>query len=70
MLFRSLIVALSERPLGRAWFKITGSPFRARLFQVGKRTAYWIVYLADEEARTVEVLRFWNASRDPKTFRL
>jgi hypothetical protein len=42
------------------------SPHRAYLLRVGRRIQYWIVYTVDEDARIVDVLLFWNASRDPQ----
>lgn len=36
--------------------------------RVGRRTQYWVVYTVDEQARTVDILQFWNASRDPERF--
>jgi len=33
---------------------------------VGRRTQYWIVYTVGEDSRTVDILQFWNASRDPE----
>ena len=33
------------------------------LFRVGRRTHYWIVYTVDDEAKIVNVLSFWAASR-------
>jgi hypothetical protein len=63
---RILSVALREAPLTWGYFALTGAPYRAYLFRVGRRTQYWIVYKVDEEARTVDILKFWNASRDPR----
>jgi hypothetical protein len=60
-----LSVTLRESPLTWSYFALTGPPYRAYLFRVGRRTQYWIVYIVDEEARTVDILHFWNASRDP-----
>jgi mRNA-degrading endonuclease RelE of RelBE toxin-antitoxin system len=37
---------------------------------VGRRTNYWIVYTVDEDAKTVNVLRFWNASKEPASFEI
>ena len=59
---------LSQSPKMWSYFFLTGPPNRGYLFHVGRRTAYWIVYKVDEDARRVDVLRFWHASRDPKTF--
>lgn len=56
---------LGESPLTWAYFAFTGAPYRAYLFRVGRRTQYWIIYTVDEESRTVDILQFWNAMRDP-----
>lgn len=48
-----------------SYFPLTGAPYRAYLFRVGRRTQYWIIYTVDEDARTVDILHFWNATRDP-----
>jgi len=37
---------------------------------VGRRTQYWIVYKIDDETRTVDILHFWNAMRDPESFEI
>jgi plasmid stabilization system protein ParE len=60
-----LSVRLAESPLTWSYFPLTGPPYRAYLFRVGRRTHYWVVYTVDEKAQTVDVLHFWNASRDP-----
>jgi hypothetical protein len=62
---RILSITLGEAPLTWGHFALTGAPYRAYLFRVGRRTQYWIVYKIDEDARTVDILKFWNASRDP-----
>lgn len=49
---------------------LTGAPYRAYLFRVGRRTHYWIIYTVDEDSRLVNVLAFWNASRDSETIDL
>jgi mRNA-degrading endonuclease RelE of RelBE toxin-antitoxin system len=61
---------LREAPLTWGYFPITGAPYRAYLFRVGRRTQYWVIYTVDEEARAVDVLQFWNSSRDPKSIDL
>jgi len=61
---------LGESPLTWSYFPLTGAPYRAYLFRVGRRTQYWIIYTADEDSRTVNVLAFWNASRDPEAIDL
>ena len=60
--------ALAQSPATWGHFFITGAPYRAYLFRVGRRTSYWIVYIIDEDARRVAVLRFWSASRDTESF--
>ena len=65
-----LAMQLGESPLTWAYFPLTGFPYRAYLFRVGRRTQYWIIYTVDELTRTVDVLQFWNASRDPRTLEL
>lgn len=65
-----LSVELAEAPLMWSYFYVTGAPYHAYLFRVGRRTHFWIVYTVDEETRTVNVLRFWNAGKDPVTFQV
>jgi mRNA-degrading endonuclease RelE of RelBE toxin-antitoxin system len=67
-----LIIALNlgESPLTWPYFAFTGAPYRAYLFRVGRRTQYWIVYTVDDETRTVDILQFWNATRDPESLEL
>ena len=67
---RILRYNLAVSPLMWGYFPRTGAPYRAYLFRVGRRTQYWIVYNVDEDARTVDVLLFWNASRDPESIDL
>jgi mRNA-degrading endonuclease RelE of RelBE toxin-antitoxin system len=67
---RILSAHLSESPLTWSTFALTGAPYRAYLFRVGRRTQYWIIYTVDEEARTVDILHFWNAARDPDMIEL
>ena len=59
---------LAQSPTTWTYFFITGAPYHAYLFKVGRRTHYWIVYTIDEDAKRVDVLSFWNASRDTKAF--
>ena len=61
---RILSINLGESPLTWSYFVFTGAPYRAYLFRVGRRTQYWIIYSVDEDARRVDILRFWNATRD------
>lgn len=67
---RTLSVNLGESPLTWSYFAFTGAPYRAYLFRVGRRTQYWIIYNVDEDNRTVDILHFWNAGRDPETLDL
>lgn len=63
-----IFTGIGESPLMWGYFPHTGAPYRAYLFRLGRRTHYWIVYLVDEESDTVNIVAFWNASRDPKKF--
>jgi len=63
-------VDLAESPNTWNYFYIHGAPYRAYLFRVGRRTSYWIVYTVDDDAKTVNVVRFWNASKEPASFEL
>ena len=63
---RILANNLRESPLIWSHFPFTGAPYRAYLFRVGRRTQYWIIYTVDEDTRTVDILQFWNATRDPE----
>ena len=65
-----LSISLGESPLTSGYFAFTGAPYRAYLFRVGRRTQYWIIYTVNEETRTVHILHFWNATRDPDTLEL
>lgn len=67
---RILATTLSESPLTWSYFPLTGAPYRAYLFRIGRRTQYWIVYTVDENQGSVEVLSFWNGARDPETIDL
>jgi mRNA-degrading endonuclease RelE of RelBE toxin-antitoxin system len=66
---RILRFNLGESPLTWSYFPLTGAPYRAYLFRVGRRTHYWIIYTADEDNHTVDVLSFWNTARDPESFK-
>jgi hypothetical protein len=67
---RILSLNLAQSPLTWGYFPLTGAPYRAYLFSVGRRTQYWIIYTVDEDMNTVDVLSFWNSSRDPNTIEL
>jgi plasmid stabilization system protein ParE len=69
--FRSMLEHyLAERPKTFGFYKETGEPYRAFLFSVSSRTAYWVIYRVYDDRRLVRVLRFWNAAREPGTHRL
>jgi ParE toxin of type II toxin-antitoxin system, parDE len=61
---------LSESPHRFSWFWKSGPPYRGRLFHVSRRTKFWIIYTIDEERHRVDILHFWNASRDPSKLKL
>ena len=65
-----LTVELASAPAMWGLFFITGAPYHAYLFRVGRRTSYWIVYSIDEAAKRVDLLRFWIANREPQAFEL
>jgi plasmid stabilization system protein ParE len=61
---------IAEFPHSFSFFSELGAPYKAFLFTVSRRTAFWIIYTVDERAREVRILRFWNASREPGTYGL
>lgn len=61
---RVIGIHLGESPLTWSYFPFTGAPYRGYLFRVGRRTQFWIIYTVDEENRIVDILHFWNATRD------
>lgn len=63
-----LAVTLAEAPHAWGHFYVTGAPFRAYLFRVGRRTSFWIVDSVDVTRKAVNVLRLWNSGRDSKAF--
>lgn len=65
-----LETCLAESPRMWSFFYVTGSPYRAYLFEVGERTKYWLVYSIDEKAKTIYLMRMWNSARNPKAFRV
>jgi mRNA-degrading endonuclease RelE of RelBE toxin-antitoxin system len=67
---RTLRATLGQSPLMWGYFPLTGAPYRAYLFRVGRRTQYWIIYTVDEDAGAVDILSFWNTARDPQTIDL
>jgi plasmid stabilization system protein ParE len=61
---------LGKNPERYPFFWITGQPYRGRLYQLSRQTSFWIVYRVDHPRMRVEILRIWNASRDPAAFEL
>ena len=53
---------LVETPAWFGYFKETGEPYRAILFSISPRSAYWIIYRVYEDQGFVRVLRFHSAS--------
>jgi len=58
---------MAEFPHSSSFFWELGAPYRAFLFTVSRRTAFWINYTVDESKKEARVLRFWNASSEPGT---
>ena len=67
---KSLRRNVLESPRRWPYFFLTGSPIRAYLYSVSRRTSYWIVYEIDEKNQLVNILRFWNGARDPAKFKI
>jgi plasmid stabilization system protein ParE len=65
-----LSVDLAAAPHMWSHFFVTGAPYRAFLFKVGRRSSYWFIYTVSDGAQTVDVLRFWNSSRDPEALEI
>jgi mRNA-degrading endonuclease RelE of RelBE toxin-antitoxin system len=63
-----LSIDLVQSPNTWSYFFVTGAPNRAYFFSVGRRTGFWIIYTVDEDLKRVDLLRFWNASRDTHSF--
>ena len=61
---------IARSPLIWSYFPLTGAPYRAYLFRVGRRTQYWVIYTVDDENQKVDILEFWNTSRDPDSLEL
>ena len=65
---RVIAANIAQSPMTWGYFAFTGAPYRGYLFRVGRRTQFWIIYTVDEITRTVDILHFWNAMRDPDSF--
>lgn len=65
---RSIEHNIAARPLTWQFFFLTGTPFRAYLFKLSRRTAYWIVYEVNEEQNAIDILRVWHGSQNPDEF--
>jgi plasmid stabilization system protein ParE len=63
---RDILFLIANTPHAFSFFHETGAPYRAKLFKLA-RTAYWIVYTVNDDTGTVDILRFWNAAREPGT---
>jgi len=50
-----------------SFFAEIGPPYKAFLFTVSRRTAFWIIYTVDDDKNEVRILRFWNTAREPGT---
>jgi plasmid stabilization system protein ParE len=61
---------LGMNPECYAYFWITGRPYRGRIYQLSRHTKFWIVYRVYKAERRIDVLRIWNASRNPAAFEL
>jgi plasmid stabilization system protein ParE len=58
---------IAVSPHSFSFFSELGAPYKAFLFTVSRRTAFWIIYKINEGNKEVRILRFWNASREPGT---
>ena len=67
---RLFTVEIAESPKTWSYFYITGAPYRAYLFRAGRRTNFWIIHTIDDDTKTINVLRFWNATREPAAFEI
>jgi plasmid stabilization system protein ParE len=61
------ISLIGRDPFLCPFFFLTGAPYRAKLFSVG-RTSFWVVYEVDATKRTVDILRIWNSKQNPEDF--
>jgi plasmid stabilization system protein ParE len=60
---------IGTQPFLWAYFFLTGAPYRAKLFFIGK-TSFWVVYELDESEQAVNILRIWNCKQNPEDFEL
>ncbi len=58
---------IAVSPNSFSFFAEVGAPYKALLFTVSRRTAFWIIYTVDDDNNEVRVLRFWNAARESGT---
>jgi plasmid stabilization system protein ParE len=58
---------IAEYPHSFSFFSELGAPYKAFLFTVSRRTAFWMIYSIDKSESEVRILRLWNASREPGT---
>ena len=62
-----VIESIGLSPNRFAYFFVTGAPYRARLFILG-RTSFWIVYRVDEPVSRVTIFRIWDSRQNPDGF--
>ena len=48
---------VAVRPLTWQYFYLTGAPFRAYLYKISRRSAYWVVYQVNNTENAVDILR-------------
>ena len=61
-----LEIVIANNPNAFAWFHETGEPYRAKLFRLA-RSRFWIIYTVDDQRQRIEIIRLWNAARQPET---
>ncbi len=61
------INSIARSPTAWSHFFLTGAPYRAKLFEIG-RASFWIVCRLDEATEAIEILRIWNSRQDPGEF--
>jgi hypothetical protein len=64
---KSIDEYLVDSPETFAFYWETGAPYRAFLFRVSRRTAYWVIYRVYNNERIVRVLRFRSTANEPGT---
>jgi plasmid stabilization system protein ParE len=67
---RALRVDIAPKPAHLRLVLSDWLAYRARLFRIFRRTQFWIIYEFRDDIRRIDVLRIWNASRNPAAFEL